>query len=312
MNKTKRTQKLIMYVVLYLLPIHVLAAKITVSVPGENASCWGSVHFDGEIVDGDAARLEKELLKLHKKFHTPIHPKQCYGARLWLHLRSPGGYLLEGIALGRLARKYELQTIAHDCASSCVMVFAGGVRRLALGQVEVHQPFFRKIDPKLTSRQIESIRNDLIEKKADYLIEMNVSTRLLDISKSTKPDKMRALTKRELLDLRLEGVDSDFEEREISQEAYIYGVDSAQLRRGKVLAKRRCKHASPDFFACQTAAILQISLEQARRIKDRAERCLPEREKLLEKEFIECLRSAYDRKSPTETLSFIPFKPRAS
>lgn len=299
-----------MSTVMCLIPLHAVAGKITVAISDrENASCWGGIRFDGEIVDGDAARLEKEILNLHKKFHTSSYPTQCYGAALRVHLRSPGGSVLEGIALGRIARKYELATWAHDCASSCVMVFAGGVRRVSQGPVEVHQPFFQKMNPELTSKQIGLVRKELIGRISDYIEEMNVSSRLLDVMLSTPPEKMRALTKKELQDLRLEGNDPDFEEKEIAQEAYIYGVDSAQLRKGKSRADRLCKIDTPNFSECRTAAILQISIEQARRIEDRTDRCYREREKLPEREFIECLRSEYTRKLPSEKLTFIPLKP---
>lgn len=120
---------------------------------------------------------------------------------------------------------------------------------------------------------------------------------------STPPEKMRTLTKRELQDLRLDGNDPDFEEKEIAQEAYIYGVDSAQLRKGKSRADRLCKIGTQNFYECRTAAILQISLEHARRIEDRTARCHSARD-LPEKEYIECLRSEYTRKSPLKTFKF--------
>jgi hypothetical protein len=293
---------LLMCLTMNLIPMHALAAKITVDV-SEKGCSWGGINFDGEIIEGDAAKLEKEILKLHTRFHTKTYPDACLGANLKLSLKSTGGSVLEGMALGRIARKYELVTWAYECASSCVMVLAGGVRREALGPVEVHQPFFQKLNPELTSKQIGLVRKELIGRISDYIEEMNVSPRLLDVMLSTPPEKTRALTKSELIDLRLEGIDPDFEEREIAQEAYIYGVDSAQLRRGKSQAKRMCEMDASDFEECKTAAILQIPIEQARKIQDRTDRCYPQID-LPKKEFIECLRSEYTRKLPLKNFTF--------
>lgn len=294
---------LFMCLTMNFIPMHALAAKITVDVSGSSESCWGSINFYGEIIDGDAARLEKEILKLHTRFHTKNYPDACLGANLKLSLKSPGGSVLEGMALGRIARKYELGTWARECASSCVMVLAGGVRRMALGPVEVHQPFFQKLNPELTSKQIGLVRKELIGRISDYIEEMNVSPRLLDVMLSTPPEKTRALTQKELIDLRLEGIDPDFEERETAQEAYMYGVDSAQLRRGKSQAERLCKVGAPNFEECKTAAILQIPIEQSRKIQDRTDRCYPQRN-LPQKDLIECLRSEYTRKTPLKTFTF--------
>jgi hypothetical protein len=64
-----------------------------------------------------------------------------------------------------------------------------------------------------------------------------------------------------------------------------------------------CEMDASDFEECKTAAILQIPIEQARKIQDRTDRCYPQID-LPKKEFIECLRSEYTRKLPLKNFTF--------
>ena len=59
-------------------------------------------------------------------------------------LFSPGGYVVEALALGDYIRRRGLATVVldeHLCASSCPMVFASGVKRIASDKawIGVHQ-----------------------------------------------------------------------------------------------------------------------------------------------------------------------------
>ena len=83
----------------------------------------------------------------------------------------------------------------------------------------------------------------------------------------------------------------------------MYGVYSAQLRTVYSQAKRLWKMDAPNFQECQTAAILQIPVEQARKIQDRTDRCYSQRD-LPQREFIECMRSVFTQKSALKTLTF--------
>lgn len=285
----RNAAKILVEAALCLFALHSWAAELVVDVKATRGSCSGAIYLDGELAEGDAERLEWEIVQLHRKFHTDQFPKACYRATLRLHLNSPGGSVEEAISMGRVARKFELVTYAHRCASSCVFVFAGGVQRFVLGSVEVHHPFFQTLNPELTSNQIGSLRKILMARVSRYIEDMNVSALLVEAMLSTPPEKVRVLSKKELHDLRLVGVDPDFDERETAREAYIYGVNSAALRRGKSLAEVRCR----DNPQCRTSAILGISIEQATLVEGAIlNRCYPE-EHLPENRFVECLRSHY-------------------
>ena len=54
--------------------------------------------------------------------------------RPWLLLESPGGRLLDGIAIGREIHFRNFRTVTRaECASACALMFLGGVDRALLG-----------------------------------------------------------------------------------------------------------------------------------------------------------------------------------
>lgn len=64
-------------------------------------------------------------------------------AKPWLLLESPGGFLADGIELGRAVRLAGLRTIMrYDCSSACALIFLGGVERVMVGsraRIGLHQ-----------------------------------------------------------------------------------------------------------------------------------------------------------------------------
>jgi len=93
----------------------------------------GVLQAAGAIDQGSADRLAKELEARGEYVRT-------------VSLNSPGGALQDAIAMAKLIRERKLNTEVADgalCASSCPLIFAGGVKRLA-GQeaaIGVHQFF---------------------------------------------------------------------------------------------------------------------------------------------------------------------------
>ena len=97
-------------------------------VPGDpgGAACGGgaTVALTGTIVAGDADRLRALLDGL-----LPPAPARPHGVRGWLSLDSPGGNLLEGIALADYLRESSIGTRVEEgarCASACAIAFMGG------------------------------------------------------------------------------------------------------------------------------------------------------------------------------------------
>jgi hypothetical protein len=93
----------------------------------------GVLQAEGAIDQGSADRLAKEL--------------EARGEYVRIvSLNSPGGALQDAIAMAKLIRERKLDTEVPDgalCASSCPLIFAGGVKRLAGKEaaIGVHQFF---------------------------------------------------------------------------------------------------------------------------------------------------------------------------
>lgn len=93
----------------------------------------GVLQAEGAIDQGSASRLSKELDARGEYVRT-------------VSLNSPGGGLQDAIAMAKLIRERRLNTEVADgalCASSCPLIFAGGVKRLAGPEaaIGVHQFF---------------------------------------------------------------------------------------------------------------------------------------------------------------------------
>lgn len=85
------------------------------------------LEIDGQIGPDSTEALSRLLPKL---------PKCIDGDGTWLanrvYLSSRGGLLSDGFALGRLFRKYQMETVityGQECSSSCAIAFLGGIYR---------------------------------------------------------------------------------------------------------------------------------------------------------------------------------------
>jgi hypothetical protein len=109
-----------------------LAAHFRVVRPaGEGAA---HVLIEGRLNPYDSRRFEALLERLRRD-HTPV---------ALVALNSPGGYVVEGLAIAELIRRLKLDTyVAGMCASSCFNVFAAGANRLASREasIGVHMAF---------------------------------------------------------------------------------------------------------------------------------------------------------------------------
>lgn len=87
--------------------------------------------FTDQIMVGDAQKLEQAIAR-HR-----------LGIGMRVHMISQGGDVDESLRIGRVLRRHAATvTHGHQCASSCVLAFLGGTRRIgnASAQLVVHQP----------------------------------------------------------------------------------------------------------------------------------------------------------------------------
>jgi hypothetical protein len=121
-------------------------------------------------------------------------------------LDSPGGSVVDALAMGRLIREHKFATEVEAgkyCASSCPLVFAGGVERRAGDRaiIGVHQIAAIRSAANGPSRDDMSIAQNISARCQRYLGDMGVNLQVWVHAMETphdrlfvfKPDEMRSL-----------------------------------------------------------------------------------------------------------------------
>lgn len=177
--------------------------RITAVAPGypersDSSGRW-LIYLDGFIDTGATARLGRLLAR------ERIDEASVY-------FNSPGGHLVEAMALGRMLRQrgYDtsvgaraadgVQPRAGRCYSACPFAYAGGVRRsLEPGStLGVHRAENRVPVPDESAFQ-----QVVADQATGYLSEMGVSDDLLTIMSEAPHDRIRELTLEEAERLEL-------------------------------------------------------------------------------------------------------------
>ncbi|WP_318874286.1 hypothetical protein RWA02_02660 [Sinorhizobium meliloti] len=119
---------------------------------------------------------------------------------------SGGGNVVSAIAYGRLIRSLGLSTFqlrSGECASACALAFVGGAMRQAEpGAIGVHQSSFSP-ESTIGSHEAVAAVQAMTAEIMNYLIEMDVDPKLLQLSLSISSDDMRYLTASEMRQYRV-------------------------------------------------------------------------------------------------------------
>ena len=168
---------------------------------GGEAAAGGrwTIYLDGFIDIGAADRMRR-LVKRESISDALVY------------FNSPGGHLVEAMALGRLLRELAFETsvgtrtaaarqpAAGVCYSACPFAYAGGVRRsLAAGSVfGVHRA--QNSVPVTDESAFQGVVTDQV---ADYLATMGIGGDLLAIMSQVPHEQIRVLAHEELEQLNL-------------------------------------------------------------------------------------------------------------
>jgi hypothetical protein len=123
-------------------------------------------------------------------------------------LNSPGGSVADALAMGRLIRERKFATEVESgkyCASSCPLVFAGGVERRAGDRavIGVHQVAAIKAAANVPARDEMSIAQKISAHCQRYLAEMGVDLQVWVRAMETPHDKLFVFKADELKSLAL-------------------------------------------------------------------------------------------------------------
>lgn len=144
--------------------------------------------LNGTIKQGDADRFAAHL--------------DATGAPDFIALNSPGGVVEEALAVGRLVREREVDTVVLAglfCISACPYILAGGVERTVShdGAVGLHQHYYDAnslLPAFLAVRDVQYGQGRTME----YLIEMGIEPGVMLHSLQTPPRRIYVLNKEEL------------------------------------------------------------------------------------------------------------------
>lgn len=154
----------------------------------------GVLLAEGTIEPGAADRFAREIEARGEYVKT-------------VALNSPGGSVDDAIAMSKLIREKKLDTKVASkalCASSCPIVFAGGVGRLAEKDavIGVHQ-VFNGSQERPTAEQAMASAQATTARVARHLDQMGIGAGLWINALETPPDRLYYLTPQEMADFKL-------------------------------------------------------------------------------------------------------------
>lgn len=168
--------------------------------------------IDGPILPGD----EKRFVSVLNQATKVDSDWESYRTLL---LNSEGGDVATAMAIGRRVRQAQIVTGVHEhsmCASACILILSGGVRRYARDEVRLglHRPYFT--NPQQATAQgyqsFQSEYNKVIEAHHDYFSDMKIGTGLLESMIKIPSNQIRWISVAEAERLSLIGEDAAYAE----------------------------------------------------------------------------------------------------
>jgi hypothetical protein len=216
------------------------AAKVSIEIPEDTMP---TIHIDGEIDQRTPRQIEIAIKEIKTVISNRNLPRETE-LRMSLKLKSGGGDVEAAIAVGIIARQYNMVTMIEKdgtCASACALTFLGGVYRMAVsGEYGIHRPYSTRYTNSNTDAKLSY--NKINKLVGDYLEQMNITPRLLEAMKAVPPDKIRWLTFNELEDMGIIGSDPVYSDLRVSDEAKRLGITKSELYARMQKAEKDCAH----------------------------------------------------------------------
>lgn len=197
--------------------------------------CNMDIKISGEINFTSAEWLESYL------HAAKVSRAKIISKTLWID--SPGGDVGFAIAMGTLLRENRVAiSVAKgaQCASACVLIFAGAVRRTAFGKIGIHRPYLISGSQPISPENVQRDYGAMLGEMRAYLRTMNVSQSLADDMLKIAPSEMRYLSQDGLNNYSLGYVDPVEQETDDLEEARRYGLDRSEYIRRQAIQKIKC------------------------------------------------------------------------
>lgn len=176
------------------------------------------------------------------------HPEQCLMGTAQLFLTSNGGDVESAIKAGEFVRQKELYTTnLGKCASSCVLVFLGGVHRSAdSGSIGLHRSFSESLS--MTESNAQSKYEEANRLILQYLTKMNIPEALLNTMNAVPPQKIKWLNDEQLQELQIVGDDPAWDDKIASKAAKKRGISKKEWYARRQRADAICEKLRVDAF----------------------------------------------------------------
>ena len=256
--------------------------SIQTNLSGSTTVCRDfKIQISNEISSSDLGLLKQAIDRIQKSSTDA----PCDSGNIVVWLDSSGGDPNTAIEMGRLLRKNEAHVVVERskrCLSSCVLLFAGGVIRIAdEGQIGIHRPYFRNLPVGLSTAEIRNRREKLNAEILEYFREIDVSPALLERMLGIAPERIEFLTYADFEKYRLSFEDTTYNEKKTAKEAYEFGLSSQEYRVRSARVENEClSFALTDNYkwsVCRVKILLNLSDEEARRREGLKPKCYENR-----------------------------------
>lgn len=196
--------------------------------------------------------------------------RHAAGDECLVRVDSPGGDLDAAIETGKVIRKYNAGTLVSEharCASACLLLFVGGVKRQAMGEFALHRAYSTRY---VTSAdQAQYTYRDINARIRQYFDEMNIPERLLDVMNAVPPGQVRVLHAARdqalLKELHIVGEDPVWADRRDSEEARQLGISRQEYYTRQQRMEHVCNAAMPTAANARARVICRYEVMEGRR-----------------------------------------------
>ncbi len=185
------------------------------------------------LLEGEIDKFTDADLAARYKSMNGGKPDKCQLGVVHLWLNSNGGDVEAAMRAGEFVRQKKIYTGVgpHDntCASACVLLLVGGVKRTVFGKIGLHRPFLDKYSNSETESRTEYEKNNRLILK--YLARMNITESLLKAMNSVSPGEIRWITimdDKELSELNITGEDPVYADERDSANAKKWGISKKE------------------------------------------------------------------------------------
>jgi ATP-dependent protease ClpP protease subunit/transposase-like protein len=172
-----------------------------------------------------------------------------------VRLNSPGGSVLDAMAIGEAVRAANMMTgvyVHSECSSACVLVLAAGVRRDAIGgTVAIHRPHFEEsYFASMSQKQAREKYEQMSQNVRQYLARMGMSDDLYRAMLKVPSDELRVLSSTNAQSYGLDGEDAAWIEWVRAKAIERDGRENYELNKSLNNTLSVCANAGHAFDKC--------------------------------------------------------------